>query len=180
MHKPLIGISTRTARDSDSHPTASLQYAYIHAISSSGGIPVPVASNLPDELLNDLFDRLDGVVFSGGGDISLDQYAGEDHPSISAVDDARDAAEISILRQSADTGKPVLGICRGAQLMNVCLGGTLYSHLPDQFPGSLNHHGSDRKKSPTWLSTIVKCCEIGETLLHVNSLHHQGIRVAPS
>ena len=146
---------------------------------------MPVASNLPDELLNDLFDRLDGVVFSGGGDISLDQYAGEDHPSISAVDDARDAAEISLLRQSADTGKPVLGICRGAQLMNVCLGGTLYSHLPDQFPGSVNHQpGSDRKKIAHLVNVdeSSNAAEIfGETLLHVNSLHHQGIKeVAPA
>ncbi len=185
MPKPLIGISTRNTRDSDSHPTVSLQYAYIRAISNSGGIPVPIASNLPDEQLNDLFNRLDGIVFSGGGDISVNLSGGENHPSISTVDDARDATEIALLKQSADTGKPVLGICRGAQIMNVSMGGTLYSHLPDQFPGSVDHQpGNDRKK----IAHLVNIDEsslaaeiFGETLLHVNSLHHQGIKdLAPT
>jgi len=185
MPKPLIGISTRNTRDSDSHPTASLQYAYIHAISISGGIPVPIASNLPDEQLHDLFNRLDGIVFSGGGDIAVNLYDGENHPSISTVDDARDTTEIFLLKQSAETGKPVLGICRGAQIMNVSLGGTLYSHLPDQFPGSVDHQpGNDRKK----IAHLVNIDEssrvteiFGETLLHVNSLHHQGIKdLAPT
>jgi putative glutamine amidotransferase len=185
MHKPLIGISTRTGQDADSHPTAVLQYAYIQAIASSGGIPVPIVSNLSDEGLNDLYDRLDGIVFSGGGDIAVDHYDGETHPSMSTVDDARDATEIFLLKQSVDSGKPALGICRGAQIMNVSLGGTLYSHLPDQYPGSVDHQpGSDRKK----IAHLVNIDEssmaaeiFGETLLHVNSLHHQGIKdLAPN
>ncbi len=181
MARPLIGITARNGRDSDGHPTSTLQHSYINAIEEAGGLPVPVPCHLPEEVVHDLYDRLDGVLFSGGGDISLQFFAGTPHPRIDGVDEARDRAELVLLRAAASQGKPLLGICRGAQVMNVALGGTLYTHIPGQLPNALDHDypGSLRRElvHPVQVEETSFAAHIfGETLLHVNSLHHQGLR----
>ena len=185
MDKPLIGITTRDARDSDGHPTVSIQHSYVGAILGAGGIPVPIPSILPADDLRQIYSRIDGILFSGGGDISLNYFHGSDHPRIDGIDDARDFSELALMRSAVDEGKPVLGICRGAQVMNVALGGTLYTHIPDQLKGALDHDypGNLRKTivHPVNVDESSRAAEIfGETLLQVNSLHHQGLReIAP-
>lgn len=185
MTRPLIGITTRNNKDADGHPTVSLQHAYIDAVVEAGGIALPIPCNLPEEVLMDLYSRLDGILFSGGGDISLDRFSGSPHPRIGGVDPMRDAAELSLLRSAAEYGKPMLGICRGAQLMNVALGGTLYTHLRDQLPNALDHDypGNLRRVlvHPVNVDESSRLAEIfGETFLNVNSLHHQGLKdIAP-
>ncbi len=101
------------------------------------------------------------------------------------MDDARDFTEISLMRASVDDGKPLLGICRGAQVMNIALGGTLYTHIIDQLKGAIDHDypGNLRKTivHPVNVDESSRSAEIfGETLLNVNSLHHQGLKdIAP-
>ena len=179
MSKPLIGITTRNAKDGDQHPTVSIQHAYVNAISQAGGLPIPIPSLFSEGQLDDLFQKLDGIVFSGGGDIALDYFEGQPHSRIGGVDDSRDRTEIHLVRRASEDGKPMLGICRGAQVMNVALGGNLYTDIADQIPNSLDHHG----KSRTALLHSVNVDESSsaaeifeETLLHVNSLHHQSIK----
>jgi putative glutamine amidotransferase len=181
MTKPLIGITTRNSKDADGHPTVSLQHSYVNAITQAGGVAVPVPAILPEEDFLQLYDRLDGILFTGGGDISLDYFPGSDHPRVDGVDIARDTTELALLRAATNDGKPYLGICRGAQLMNVALGGTLYTHIPDQLPGAMDHDypGNMRKVivHPVNVDESTRAAEIfGETLLHVNSLHHQGLK----
>ena len=185
MSKPLIGITTRNGKDSDGHPIVAVQHSYVNAVINAGGLAVPIPSILPEEDLRQLYSQLNGILFTGGGDVSLDYFPGSPHPRIDGVDDARDAAEISLMLASVNDGKPLLGICRGAQVMNVALGGTLYTHVIDQLKGAIDHSypGSLRRAivHPVNVDESSRSAEIfGETLLNVNSLHHQGLKdIAP-
>ena len=185
MTKPLIGITTRNSKDADGHPTVSLQHSYVNAITQAGGIVIPIPEILPEENLQQLYSQLDGILFSGGGDISLDHFTGSNHPRIDGVDDVRDATELSLMRSAVKDLKPVLGICRGAQLMNVALGGTLYTHVIDQHPNAIDHEypGHMRRVIVHTVNVdeTTRSAEIfGETYLKVNSLHHQGLKdIAP-
>jgi putative glutamine amidotransferase len=152
----------------------------------AGGVPVMIPSMIHDNGWEALYARLDGVLFSGGGDIAIEHFSGEAHPRIDDVDPQRDSVELKMLQAAAEDGKPFLGICRGCQVMNVALGGTLYTHLTDHFPKALDH------AYPTNLRTVLvhevrleegtHIAEVmGEPILQVNSLHHQGLKdIAPS
>jgi len=181
MQKPLIGITTRNGKDTDGHPLIALQHSYIKAIMQAGGIPVPIPNLLEEEDYLDLYSRFAGILFSGGGDISLDHFRGDPHPRIGEVDPSRDSTELGLMRAAIHDGKPVLGICRGAQVMNVALGGTLYTHIYDQVDGALDHaYPGDLRRAlvhPVNVNEESRAAEIfGETLLNVNSLHHQGLK----
>jgi len=186
MAKPLIGITTRNNKDSNGHPVTALQHSYINAVVQAGGMPVLIPSMLAEEDFLDLYSRLEGILFSGGGDVSLEYFNGINHPRIGEVDQQRDTTEISLMRTAVKDGKPILGICRGAQVMNVALGGTLYTHIHDQLQGALDHdYPGDLRRvlvHPVNVDETTRSAEIfGETLLNVNSLHHQGLKdIAPS
>ena len=184
--RPLIGITTNHVTNSYGQQAVVLMQAYANAIMQAGGVPVLIPSVLANEGWDALYSRLDGILFSGGGDISLDHFAGEPHPRISNVDPLRDTVELNLLRTAASDGKPFLGICRGCQLINVGFGGTLYTHLPDQLPGALDHDYPDNLR--TVLVHEVKIEEgtriaevLGAPIIKVNSHHHQGLNgIAPS
>jgi putative glutamine amidotransferase len=185
MSKPMIGITTRNGKDYDGHPTVTLQHSYVNAVVNAGGLAIPIPSILPEEDLRQLYSQLNGILFTGGGDVSLDHFSGSPHPRIDGVDNARDSTEISLMRTSVEDGKPLLGICRGAQVMNVALGGTLFTHVIDQLKGAIDHDypGNLRRTivHPVNVDETSRSAEIfGETLLNVNSLHHQGLKdIAP-
>ena len=186
MPKPLIGITTRNGRDADGHPLTALQHSYINAIVQAGGMPVLIPSMLAEEDFTSLYSLLAGILFTGGGDVSLEYFNGSDHPRIGEVDKMRDTTEITLMRAAVNDGKPLLGICRGAQVMNVALGGTLYTHIHDQLKGALDHdYPGDLRRvivHPVNVDESTHSAEIfGETLLNVNSLHHQGLKdIAPT
>jgi putative glutamine amidotransferase len=184
--KPLIGITTRQAASAYGQPTILLQQAYVNAVIQAGGVPVLIPSLVAEEGWDVAYSRLDGILFSGGGDIGLEFSPGEPHPRIDGVDLARDSVEMKMVQAAAFDGKPFLGICRGCQVVNVALGGTLYTHIPDQLPGALDHGYPGNMR--TVLVHEVKLEEgthvaetLGESILKVNSLHHQGLKdIAPS
>lgn len=179
--KPLIGITTNQSSNMYGQPTIMVMQSYVNAVIQAGGVPVLIPSLIAEDGWEAAYARLDGILFSGGGDISLDYFPGDPHLRIDDVDPQRDAIELKMVRASASDGKPFLGICRGCQVLNVALGGTLYTHLPDQLPGALDHAYPGNRR--TVLVHEVKIDEgtriagiYGEPVIRVNSLHHQGLK----
>ena len=184
--KPLIGITTNQSQNVYGQPTIMLMQSYVNAVIQAGGVPVLIPSLIAEDGWEAVYAHLDGILFSGGGDISLEHFTGEPHPRIDAVDLSRDSIELKFVKAAASDGKPFLGICRGCQVVNVALGGTLYTHIPDQLPNALDHDYPGNKR--TILVHEVKIEEgthiaeiYGEPIIKVNSLHHQGLEeIAPS
>jgi putative glutamine amidotransferase len=184
--KQLIGITTTKSKTVHGQPTVMLMQSYINAVIQAGGVPVLIPSLVAEDGWDAAYSRLDGILFSGGGDIGLEYAPGEPHPRIDEVDRARDSIELKLVQAAASDGKPFLGICRGCQVLNVALGGDLYTHLPDQLPNALDHSypGNMRTvlvhevkiEEGTYISGI-----FSEPIINVNSLHHQGLKnIAPS
>ena len=179
--KPLIGITTFQSKNIHGHPTVVLMQSYVNAVMQAGGVPVLIPSMIHEDGWDALYSRLDGILFSGGGDIALDYSPGDPHPRIDDVELERDSIELNLVHASASDGKPFLGICRGCQVVNVALGGTLYTHIPDQLPGALDHSYPGNMRSvlvhEVKIEEGTRIAEImGEPILMVNSLHHQGLK----
>lgn len=182
---PIIGITSNQLINPYGQPVVQLNQAYIDAVAQAGGVPVIVPSSLAQGGWEALYERLDGILFSGGGDIEVTRFSGEPHPRVEDVEPDRDSVELGMLHAAAAEGKPFLGICRGCQLVNVGLGGTLYTHIPDQLPGALDHSypGSLRTvlvhEVQVEEGTIVASV-LEEPIVRVNSHHHQGLKdIAP-
>jgi putative glutamine amidotransferase len=185
MRHPLIGITARHAPTTLGLPAVQILRAYVTAIVDAGGAPVLIPPDLPEDGWRSLLRRLDGVLFSGGADIGLEHFDGEQHPTVE-VEAVRDTIELPLLRAAVDMEKPLFGICRGLQVMNVALGGTLYTHILDQLPHALQHDWQDKPRPtlahPVRVEEGTRLADIlGAPLVQVNSLHHQGIKdLAPS
>lgn len=181
MPKPVMGLTTsRTSRTSKT-PKFGANELYAEAISNAGGLPVLIPLNISNNDLDSLINHLDGILFTGGNDIDPRQYGNQPHPKVEGVDKDRDRVEIYLVEKMLQSGKPFMGICRGFQVINVALGGTLYEHLPEQFPGNVIHDNHDlprnflahsvRVEPDNHLSKIFSSNQVD-----VNSLHHQGVR----
>lgn len=172
---PLIGISTEI-----NPKQTAVNTTYIQSVILSGGIPymIPVTDNV--EVLRQIVSRLDGIILSGGEDIQPMYYGNLPHEKLEEVSPARDTFDLMLLKMAADRNIPILGICRGLQLMNVAFGGTLYQDLPTQHPSAINHRQQEPGTTPTHRITIVKKSKlagiIGKEELDVNTFHHQAIR----
>jgi putative glutamine amidotransferase len=186
--KPYIGISCGTFRDRDWCPPANfLRKTYTDAIVAAGGVPliIPVIEDL--DVLRALYDRVDGVLISGGGDIDPASYGEPPLPGLGPTDPARDDIELPLARWSVEDGKPILGICRGSQVINVALGGTLYQDIPSQLKTSVVHDSSFTRQDWTYMAHDLRLDPesrlaqvFGTTAFHTNSLHHQSLKdVAP-
>jgi putative glutamine amidotransferase len=183
--KPVIGITTYRKKNESDLQYVMIFQAYVDAIIQAGGVPVLIPSMLAMGGWKALYERLDGILLAGGGDVALEHFEGEVHPRIDGVDPQRDSVELDLFRAAVEDGKPFFGICRGIQIVNVGLGGTLYTHVLDQLPNAIDHTypGNMRRV----LVHDVKIEEgtrtadvVGEPILKVNSLHHQGLKdVAP-
>jgi len=179
--QPIIGITTYQKMDEHGLPYVMNFQAYIQAVLLAGGIPVLIPSLVVESEWETLYSRLDGILLTGGGDISLDYFNGEQHARIDGVDPKRDALELALLRAVGQDKKPFLGICRGIQVVNVGLGGSLYTHIPDQLINSIDHTYPGNMRT-----VLVHDVEIapgslleqicGVSRLRVNSLHHQGLK----
>jgi putative glutamine amidotransferase len=149
----------------------ALGVAYLDAVASAGGIPVILAPT-PARQLRSLVERLDGICLSGGPDVEPSCYGAEPHPELGPTEPQVDLFEIALIRAARRRGLPILGICRGMQVLNVARGGTLIQHVPGHRqtePGSVQTHG-------VTIAPGSKLAGIaGNEHLEVNSFHHQGI-----
>lgn len=180
--KPLIGLTPTPELLEMPHGTFrrhTLSDHYSRAISAAGGIPVMLPSNFDDA--DAMLERLDGVVITGGGDISPAEYAQEQHPKTAEIDPERDAFEQSVLKSAIARDMPVLGICRGLQIFNVGLGGTLYQDVEELKPDAAEHrqqslgiHAEERFHPVKIADGDHPLRKLGDEI-EVNSFHHQGI-----
>jgi len=171
---PLIGITTYGRNKADHF---SIPAKHIYAVRRAGGIPlaVPPGDPRPDILL----DKVDGLIFCGGGDIDPNHYNGTNHETIYMVDEERDKGEFDLLKCVMDSGLPTFAICRGIHTINVALGGTLYEDLPDLVGDKVNHRLPPREpvahvvniNPDTRLIQILNESEVSPM-----SWHHQGIK----
>jgi putative glutamine amidotransferase len=176
MGRPVIGLTTyaeETRFGLQDTFAAVLPLAYVHAVHVSGGRAVLITPDDPDV---DILDRIDGIVFAGGSDVDPSLYGEHPHPT-THVKPERDEAEMLLLRAALERDLPMLGVCRGLQLMVVAYGGRLYQHLPEVL-GHTGHRPTSGPKfgeHPVRLVAGTLCHKIlGDEVL-VNSFHHQGI-----
>ncbi len=182
--KPLIGITTTHYQPRDPLPGSGVSEAYIRAVHDAGGLPLLIPSGMAAGELEALLGRIDGLLFTGGGDIDPRFFNGRPHNRVYNIIPERDETELSLVRMAVERQRPFLGICRGIQVVNVALGGTLYTDIADQMPGALTHKYEDRKYLAHSVHTQAgsRLADIlGTTNLQANSLHHQGVdKVASS
>ena len=181
MTKPLIGLTTFRMRNPRGQLVFGTNEPYSISISSAGGLPVLIPLNLSDEDLDVVLQRLDGILFTGGYDIDPQQYGNPPHPRVEGISAERDRLEMHLVNAAIRSNKPLLGICRGCQMINVALGGSLYEHLPEQFSAILQHDNHDHPRD--YLAHRVRITPgsclaqiLATDTVEVNSLHHQGIR----
>lgn len=179
--KPLIGITGGLIRNSSGPLVCQVGQAYMSAILVAGGLPVIVSAGMDEPALADLLSKLDGVLLSGGGDIDPARFDGTPHPRVYGVSPERDAMEFFLVKRAVAEDKPLLAICRGAQVLNVALGGTLYTHIADQKANAIKHdwfpdYPRDRLAHPVTIKCGSRLDQIFDAdEIEVNSLHHQGI-----
>ena len=179
--KPLIGITsnieTRTSNSFD-REFNDLNTSYIKAVLSAGGVPVIIPNGLKEDDLIALVNGLDGFLFSGGVDVDPSYYDMKDDGTLGKVTPARDATEIMLIKYLMNNShKPIMGICRGLQIINVASGGTLIMDLPSA--GKNRHSFVEKQRFEFTHEIVVKDDTRLKKLLkdenRVNSFHHQAI-----
>lgn len=191
MPRPIIGVPTQNLQSlggvpADIPPSWVMSQRYIRTLTAAGALPwmIPLVGD-DEETLRGIYDELDGVFLPGGADIDPATYGEERHPRCDKSDPPRDQVELALARWAMADQKPVLGVCRGLQLVNLAAGGALYQDLADQMPGSIKHdyfpfggrHARDYLAHEVRISEPSRLAEIfGAGVLKVNSMHHQGIR----
>jgi putative glutamine amidotransferase len=171
---PIIGITTYRNLEEGGH---YLPGGYAESVLKAGGIPILLTSGETD--INRILETVDGLIFAGGGDIDPAVYGGPAHPSVERVDPVRDRFELELAEKAFDSNTPVLGICRGFQLLALASSGELITHIPDEIGEEVIHRAANgdsikhlvkvEKKSRLAIIT-------GSTKIEVESKHHQAIR----
>ena len=176
MNPPLIGVSTSITVGT-SPERAYVNTTYLRAVQGAGGIPVLLPPQVEGDARRVLWERLDGLILTGGGDIDPARFGEAPHPKTADVSPARDALEIELVERAVHDEVPLLGICRGLQVLNVALGGSLHQHLPAQ---PILHSQAEPRDRPTHAVKVMgEGTRLGRVLgaleVQVNSMHHQGI-----
>lgn len=178
----LIGVTTQpnlvatAAGEIDAH---TMPHTYTDSVIRAGGVPV-LLSPVPNREIPLIFDRIDGLVLTGGGDVEAHRYREKDHESMRRMDFDRDEFEMELVREAERRRFPVLAICRGLQVVNVALGGTLVQDIPSEI-GSMDHtvigHAVYNGHQPIKVDPDSAVANVvNDTELMVNSIHHQAVR----
>jgi len=185
---PVVGLtpSPIVSELEERPPRIGQNRSYLDALSRAGATPLLIPFVTDPDRLRLLFDRLDGLLLPGGGDVDPARYGESLHEKSGGISPERDDVELMLARWAMQEGKPLLAICRGIQVLNVALGGSLYQDIEAQAPGAGKHDwypGYARDHRPHTVavapgSRLARILEASEQ--PVNSLHHQALRdVAP-
>jgi putative glutamine amidotransferase len=188
--RPVVGIPTQTLQSlggvsSEIPPSWVMSQRYILTLTATGAIPwmIPLVD---DDTLRGIYEELDAVFLPGGADIDARTYGETPHHKSDTTDRERDRVEVALAKWAVVDGKPVLGVCRGLQLINVAAGGTLYQDLADEMPGSIKHdyfpfagahHTRDFLAHEVCVAEGTRLAKfVGSGPVRVNSMHHQGVK----
>lgn len=186
MRRPVIGITCyvepATRGDWVDVPSVVLPHRYVARIEAAGGVAVVVPPRLDadDALAVEVLERLDGLVLAGGADVDPGRYGAQPHASAQVPRPDRDSTELALARASADTGTPLLGICRGMQVMAVAAGGQLAQHLPD-LVGHLDHSPTVAAYGSHAVHTVAgtRLSNLLGPDVEVPTYHHQAVLSHP-
>lgn len=177
IRKPVIGITTNKSERS-----TTITVEYIDSVLAAGGIPVCIPTIINEENFDYYLDLIDGLLLTGGGDISPSCYGEEPIKEVNSIAVYKDKCEEGLFKRAYERKMPMLGICRGHQFINVALGGKLYQDINAQVPDSYGHSPNDASYDEFYhsinISSGTRLHEIMEedTML-VNSFHHQAVKV---
>ena len=176
MSAPRIGITGRLAQVERAERTG-VNGAYVRAVLAGGGAPSIIPPVAGPELAAALLDGLDALVLSGGADIDPRHYRAQPHQKLGAIEAERDASELALFAEAVRRAMPVLAICRGLQLVNVALGGTLWQDLPSELVAHpQSGPRTERIHAVEVTAGSLLADALGTTSCRVNSFHHQAIR----
>ena len=188
--RPIIGITTMSDHDAAGlhAPRFSNNQSYSKAVMAAGGIPLLIPQVEDAESLRALYECLDGLLIPGGVDINPRYFREDAHPEVDIPDDGLDFVETTMLPWALADDLPIFGICRGHQVLNVVLGGTLWQDIPSQYPTVFDHRESYKRKIRDYLAHDVRIAPdtrlraiVGAERVWVNTSHHQAVKqVAPS
>jgi len=179
--KPVIGITTSIVRQ-DGFVYERLNVDYIYSVAAAGGLPLPLPLPFEGSDVGRYLDAIDGLLLSGGLDIAPTAYGALPSRKVNLVSRERDEFEIALARLARERGMPILGICRGLQLINVAFGGTLIQDIGAELPGAGGHYpeGLGFDEPYHYVTIGDPACRLraalGADRLLVNSFHHQAVR----
>lgn len=179
---PVIGLPTLAIPPGPKPPRYGINQSYVRALLAAGCAPVLIPLMDDQDRLRAIYERLDGLVFPGGADVAPSEYGEEQVDNLNVIEPERDRTELTLARWAYDDNLPTLGICRGQQLLNVALGGSLHQDLRHQGVTHVEHseaHGQGRTAliHRVRLDPDSRLAQlIDETSVDVNSLHHQAVK----
>ncbi len=178
MTRPRIAV-TGVIRQWEGQPRAGVNANYVRAVLAAGGLPVLFVPDFSRDETVELFGDCDGLLLTGGEDVDPARYGATPHEKLGTIDARRDENELALITEARARDLPILGICRGIQVLNVAFGGTLIQDLPSQRPGSVDHDpptGRDVRSHPVTMAEHSRLAEVlGEIELDANSFHHQAL-----
>lgn len=176
---PILAVCAAIRTDEEV-PSVRLRMTYLKAFENARIVPVVVAPLADVSAAAALLDRVDAVLLTGGSDVNPSLYGELPNPMLGSVSDVRDRWEVALIRAARARAVPLLAICRGAQILNVALGGTLFQDLPSQHPSDINHDPDQPRTSRSHSVELQAESRLGRaagaTRIEVNSVHHQSIR----
>jgi putative glutamine amidotransferase len=172
---PAVAV-TAPRRLVDGCERVTLNTAYVRALESAGLVPLAVPTMLAADRASAALAAVRGLVLTGGEDVAPDRYGATPHPRLGEVDPVRDAAELALITAARARRLPILAICRGIQILNVALGGTLYQDLASERPSAVPHSGDTTRHAVRVEAGSLLERTLGIRSATVNSRHHQAIR----
>ncbi|MDD4600936.1 putative glutamine amidotransferase [bioreactor metagenome] len=182
MRKPVIGITANVLTLDNGAERAAISTDYVKAVELAGGVPILLPVVTDTTVIFQQVKLIDGLILSGGYDIDPLLFGEQPADKLGYISPERDHHEIQLVKAASDEKMPILGICRGIQLMNIAFGGTIYQDLTD-VPKVIKHMQNAKKHVPTHTVELVEDSILGNffgSSIVVNSFHHQAVKnVAP-
>jgi len=179
--KPVIGITTDCVVDGASS-RIGLKETYSNEIRRAGGLPILLPLEIAEEDAEEYASKLDGILFSGGADLSPHLFDEEPIWELNSFLSSRDNTELALMKAARNLRLPIFGICRGCQTINVALGGTLYQDIPRQIPGSNGHYPKGTPVYEPYHSVSIlgsdsrMAAVFKKPFIRTNSFHHQSVK----